>query len=146
MSSKKVETKGEDFYGLKIFRINDKEYAIGTPEQAESAAIEMARECLDLIDVELLLKHSGLPLKAKALFVYLEGGCEPERQPAIASLMNDVDALVKEAVEVHGRAYFLGIFDEGIEFRLSQFPKWCVDFILADLKLDSAEQVCMYRM
>lgn len=148
MRIEKIQKVDRYFYGLNVFYINDKEYAVSTIAQAEAAARQMARECLVMIGTELLLKHSYLPPKAVPLIRHLQDCASDEETQLLALVMNDMNALVEEAVTLYGRSYFLGVCDDGIELSLSQFPQWVAWFILQELELtpDERDQVCLYRL
>ncbi|MBW4422631.1 MAG: hypothetical protein KME13_26035 [Myxacorys californica WJT36-NPBG1] len=143
-----IQKSHDDFYGLTCFIINGKEYAASSIEQAEVAARELAKECLDLIDTELVLKHSCLPPEAASIVRYVQDGLRGGGDEAdlLLSVIRDPHALVDEAVATFGRSHFLGVFANGIELSLVQFPRWIADFILQELGLESAEQVCVYQL
>lgn len=142
----KIERSIDEFYGLPIYVINDQEYgtAFGD-EQADQAAREFVKDCLDHVDASLILKHANLPPKVMPLIQYMQGGCWEESR-ILKSIIDDVDALTKEALEFHGRAYFLGFFNNQIELSLIQFPKWCIEFILADSGESNPQQVYLYKL
>ncbi|NEP60445.1 MAG: hypothetical protein F6K31_26160, partial [Symploca sp. SIO2G7] len=112
---------------------------------AQKAARGAAKECLNLIDLSLLMKHSFFPAKAEPLMRHLLNGCMEFENEAISLAVDNINALVDEAVEYHGRGYFLGLSNNGIELYLSQFPRWCGEFILDDLGQEvAAEEICLY--
>ncbi|MBW4540693.1 MAG: hypothetical protein KME43_16315 [Myxacorys chilensis ATA2-1-KO14] len=143
-----IEKSSDDFYGLTCFIINGKEYAASSVQQAEVAARELAKECLDLIDTQLVLKHSCLPPEAASIVRYAQDGLRGGGDEAdlLLSVIRDPDALVDEAVVTFGRSHFLGVFANGIELSLVQFPHWIATFILQELGLESAEQVCVHQL
>jgi hypothetical protein len=141
-----IQKSQDDFYGLIVFKINGKEYATGTVTEAELAARELARECLDQVDTDLILKHGGLPPKARRLVSYIQEGFAIDESEILQSVIEDLDALIEEAVSQQGRAHFLGVFSNRIELSLTQFPSEISRFILRELGLSNAEQVCLYQL
>jgi hypothetical protein len=138
----------DDFYGLTCFLINGKEYAVSTVEQAETAARELAKDCLDLIDTELVLKHSCLPPEAAPLIRYVQDGLQGggDEIDLLIPIIRNLDALIEEAVVTFGRSRFLGVFANQVELSLTQFPHRIADSILQELGLERAEQICVYQL
>ncbi|MBW4422451.1 MAG: hypothetical protein KME13_25115 [Myxacorys californica WJT36-NPBG1] len=143
-----IQKSHDDFYGLTCFLINGKEYAAASIEQAELAARELAKECLDLVDTALILKHSCLPPQAASIVRYVQDGLRGggDEVDLLIPVIHNLDALIDEAVVTFGRSHFLGVFANGIELSLVQFPQWIADFILQELGLESSEQVCVYQL
>lgn len=143
-----IRRESYDFYGLPVYVINNQEYATALgDEQAEQAAREFAKDCLDSVEVSLILKHSNLPHKVTPLLRYMQEGCGLEvENELLKSIIDDLDAFIKEAVEFHGRAYFLGFFSNQLELSLTQFPESISAFILADSEASDPQQVYLYRL
>jgi hypothetical protein len=143
-----IQKSHDDFYGLTCFLINGREYAASSIEQAEIAARELARDCLDLIDTELVLKHSCLPPEAAPLIRYVQDGLQGggDEIDLLIPIIRNLDALIEDAVATFGRSHFLGVFANHVELSLTQFPRSISGFILQELGLESAEQVCVYQL
>ncbi|MDY6784734.1 MAG: hypothetical protein SW833_19685 [Cyanobacteriota bacterium] len=146
--SRTVQKARHDFYGLDIFEIDDREYIAFTVEQAELAALQLAKECLDSIETELLLKHSYLPSQAAPLIRYLQEGCCETEIKLLTSIIIDLNALAKEAVALYGWSHFVKLYDSNIELSWNHFPTEYADFILNNLGLKPTQQnlVCLYQL
>nr|WP_290224317.1 hypothetical protein [Trichocoleus desertorum] len=136
----------EDFFGLPIFCLDDKNYIVATGQQAEITARQVAKECLADVNPNLILKYSCLSPADVAiqLICYIQGGCCDEEQRILTTVVKDLDGLVDEAVKTQGRACFLGMWDQGIEYPLIQFPQLQQQAILAAINAVDERDVYLY--
>lgn len=126
-----------DYYGMAIFKIEGKEYAVGTVEQTEIAARGVARECLNLIDTDLLLQHAGLPLHAKEMVKFMQEDCW-EAFDVLLKVIPDLDGLVETAIAKQGKTIFLSLYADGVEYSLTDFSQHR-DLILQGLGLSPVQ-------
>lgn len=142
MATKNIEIKLTDSpcYGMTVFEIQGREYAVGPVDQAEISARIIAKERLDLIDTNLLIQYSELPPCAEKLVELLQGdGWEISGVvDVLTEVIPDVEALAEVAIATQGKAVFLSFSDTGQEYSLADFPQYR-DLILQGLGLPSIQ-------
>jgi hypothetical protein len=149
ITSPLIEPQPGDFFGLPVFRLDDQQdYIVATGAQAEVVARQVAKECLVDISPELILKYSCLAPAdvALKLIQYVQGGGFDTEQHVLAAVVQDLDGLVDEAVRTQGRARFLGMWSQGIEYPLAQFPLPQRQAILAVIQAVDEQDVYLYRL
>lgn len=142
-----LQVTGHNYYGMTVFKIEGKEYAVGTVEQTELAVRAVAKEYLDLIDTDLLLEYSELPPCAKGLVKFIQEGWW-ESFDMLREVIPDIDALVEAAIATQGKAPFLSSLNaDGVEHSLADFPRY-QNLILQGLGLSPQQgnAVCLYRL
>lgn len=117
-----LEITDRTYYSMIICEIENREYAVGTIEQANNAAIATAKECLDLIDADLVIQYSDLPPHAKGIVEFIQKGCCWEDCSVLLKVIPDLDALAEAAIATQGRAPFLAFVD-GAEYSLADFSQ-----------------------
>jgi hypothetical protein len=133
----------EDFYGLAYFKIDGKEYAAGTVEQAKVAARRIARECPDMISPELIIQYSCLPPQSINLVQHLCDGCYLDTtvvRSLLDPIITDWEGLLDAAIAARGEEEFLSVYTEGNpEYCLSDFPDAYARLILQALDLPTTQ-------
>nr|WP_290224247.1 hypothetical protein [Trichocoleus desertorum] len=142
-----IEQQPGDFFGLPVFCLDSNNYIVATGQQAEVTARQVAKECLTDVNPNLILKYSCLSPADVAiqLIRYIQGGCCDEEQRILAAVVKDLDGLADEAVRTQGRACFLGMWGQGIEYPLVQFPQLQQQAILAAISAIDERDVYLYR-
>lgn len=106
------------YYGLTCYSRGREEYAVGTGEQADNAAIKSCKERLWSFQTRFILAQCGLSME---LAVYLErfqaDKCE-DANPVLAELIKKcmrgggVREFCRKAIEADGRGHFLSSWDD----------------------------------
>lgn len=100
-----------DFYGLRLFSLGNTEYAVGTDEEADSAAQEYVTQSVWAFQSSFLASFTGLP---EEVFTALQDKCE-DANDTFLTLINEVGAGIEEftskAISSDGRGHFLSGYD-----------------------------------
>jgi hypothetical protein len=98
-------------YGLKVYRAEGGEYAVGTERQVEEAVREYVRDSLWAFRPEFLQGYTPAEVDAEILTVIIEKKCEDATE-IIARLVGDrLGKLIDDAVAADGRGHFLASYD-----------------------------------
>lgn len=134
----------ETYFGLTVLMIDGKEYAVGTLEQAEMAAREIAKECFDLVDIDLLMRFTFLPPEAIVLVRCILNGCYEDIE-VLAEVIPDLDMMAEVAVKTQGRLHFLKLWErEFCEYPLSTLPDSYTQPILREMGLAPTDKESIY--
>jgi hypothetical protein len=109
-----AELQSWDHYGLPVYEIDGQEYAIGTDEEANSAARSYIEDSLWAFNANFILDCCGLDRSgAESLQNMQEKACE-DANGFIASLIKrtgSIDHFVERAIQEDGRGYLLSRYD-----------------------------------
>lgn len=109
-----VETESWDHYGLTVCSIDGQEYAIGTDEEADSAARSYVEDSLWAFRPEFILDQCGLDLSGAESLRDMQGKACEGANDFIYSLVKrtcGLDSFCEEAVRWDGRGHFLARYD-----------------------------------
>jgi hypothetical protein len=110
-----IEKENYDHYGLEIFSIGRKEYAVGTDSEADEACKEYIKDTAWAFRSSFICSYCNLPQEiAEALETMQSKKCESAND-AILSLIekteSGIDGFVEEAISADGRGHFLSSYD-----------------------------------
>lgn len=98
-------------YGLKVYRVDDGEFAVGTEEEVDAAVRECVRESLWAFRPEFLANYTPDGVDAEILGIIIEMKCEDATE-IIAKLVDErLGKLIDDAVASDGRGHFLSSWD-----------------------------------
>lgn len=103
-----------DHYGLDLYSLGDKEYAIGTDKESDEACEEYIKDSVWAFNASFILSECGLPLSGEeSLKSMQEKSCEGAND-FILSLIEKtcgLEEFVKSAISADGRGHFLSGYD-----------------------------------
>lgn len=101
-------------YGLDVYSLGEKEYAIGTDDEADEAAKEYIEQSLWAFNADFILEQCGLPLElSEAISAFTEKKCEGAND-SIQKLIErtcGLDSFCRAAIRADGRGHFLASYD-----------------------------------
>lgn len=113
-----LDPRWPDFYGLRMVKVDGQTYAIGTYEQAETAAVDRIREDVWSFNTKFLADWIGrnvgqtLDERAiKALKAMQEKLCEDANPLLLAMLGEQFDDFALAAIDADGMGHFLADYD-----------------------------------
>jgi len=127
-----IEKLDYDHYGLPVYRYKDKEYAVGTDEEADEAVKEYIKDSIWAFNAEFIVDYCNLPAElAEIIKEYQEAGCERANDKLLALVESHggLDGFVEKAVEIDGRGHFLNNYD-GREYEVEINGKTYYIYIL----------------
>lgn len=102
-----------DHYGLTVFSLGNKEYAIGTDEEAEDACGDYVEQSAWAFNASFILGECGLPLELEdAIRSFQEKECEGANDAILALIhkCGDFDTFTRHAIAADGRGHFLSSY------------------------------------
>lgn len=103
------------YYGLEVFSIDGKEYAVGTDSEADEACKEYIKDSAWAFRSSFICEYCNLPQElAEALEAMQSKKCESANDSILALIKKTdggLDGFVKEAVLSDGRGHFLSRYD-----------------------------------
>jgi len=127
-----IEKLDYDHYGLPVYRYKDKEYAVGTDEEANKAVKECIKNSIWAFRAEFIVEYCNLPMEfAEVIKGYQEAKCESANDALLALVESHggLDSFVEKAVEIDGRGHFLNDYD-GAEYEVKVNGKTYYIYIL----------------
>jgi hypothetical protein len=103
-----------DHYGLAVFSLGNKEYAIGTDDEADEACAEYIKDTAWAFNASFILGECGLPLELEdAIRSFQEKECEGANDALVALIEKcaDFDKFTRHAIAADGRGHFLSSYD-----------------------------------
>lgn len=107
-----IEVESYDIYGLTVYSIDGEEYAIGTDDDADNAALEYIKESVWAFNAEFIadeIGHHDLLPAIKALNEMCEDGNDGIL--ALIEAFTTIDSFVESAISADGRGHFLSSYD-----------------------------------
>lgn len=98
-----------DHYGLRVFSVGNREYAIGTDLESDEACREAILESLWAFNADFLAPYTVLT--AAEIEACRGDRCEDFNPAAIALVGDQLDDLVDDAIGLDGRGRFLSNYD-----------------------------------
>jgi hypothetical protein len=101
-----------DSYGLRVFSAYGQEWAVGTEDKAQEAAIQYIKDNSWTFKPEFIASHTkgGASNGMIKAITALQEACESCNDD-ILSLIEDIDDFVEDAVSSDGRGMFLSPYD-----------------------------------
>ena len=110
-----IEKENYDHYGLEVFSIGRKEYAVGTDTEADEACKEYIKDSAWAFRSSFICDYCNLPQElAEALEAMQSKKCEGANDSILALIDKTdggLDGFVEEAVSADGRGHFLSSYD-----------------------------------
>jgi hypothetical protein len=102
------------YYGLTVYSLGSKEYAIGTDEEADNAAREYIESSLWAFNASFILSECDLPSELEdGIQAMQEKQCESCNDAILALVEKTcgLDSFVQSAISADGRGHFLSSYD-----------------------------------
>lgn len=112
-----------DHYGLPVYSLGSKEYAIGTDEEADAAARAYVESSLWAFNADFILSECELPLELEdGIRAMQEKKCEDcnDAMLALVEKTCGLESFVQSAISADGRGHFLAQYD-GNECEAGEF-------------------------
>ena len=110
-----------DHYGLTQYKVKDRKYIVGTDEEANKSAFEVAKDMisdspLDFLSNEFIIQHSSVLKNDKISNDILEV-LRNETKTNTGSfifdrLIDDFDKIIRDIIKLHGRAEYISFSDQ----------------------------------
>jgi hypothetical protein len=104
-----------DYYGLEVFSIGLKDYAIGTDEEVNRACVEYIKDSAWAFRSSFICDYCNLPQElAEALEAMQSKKCEGANDAILALIEKadgGLDGFVDKAISADGRGHFLNMYD-----------------------------------
>ena len=112
-----------DHYGLPVYSLGRREYAIGTDSEADAAAAEYVKDSLWAFSSPFILEQCGLPFElAKPIGEWQATECESANDTLLdlVKKCTTLAAFTDSAISADGRGHFLSSYD-GEEYEEGNF-------------------------
>ena len=108
-----VEELTYDHYGLRVFKANGSEYAVGTDSEADEACKAYIKDSIWAFNAEFIVGECGLPCGTEEAIKALQEKCESANEPILAMVKGScgLDSFVESAISADGRGHFLASYD-----------------------------------
>ena len=109
-----IENAGYEYYGLPVFELNGREYAVVNDADAQVAAKNYIKDSIWAFNAEFILSKCGLPLElAEAIkaFQVNKGQSANDALLALVEKTCGLETFVTEAICADGRGHFLSPYD-----------------------------------
>jgi hypothetical protein len=108
-----VEELSYDHYGLRIFKANGSEYAIGTDSEADDACKANIKDSVWAFNPSFIVSECSLPYGTEDAIRALQDKCEGANEPILAMVKGTcgLDSFVESAISADGRGHFLASYD-----------------------------------
>ena len=101
-----------DYYGLTIYKVKNREYAVGTDEEANYAAAEDTKEHVWAFNKDFIIRHSSaLDFNGSEKVLESIQDHSENANPIILKLIDNIDDFIKDAIQSDGRGHFLSGYD-----------------------------------
>ena len=100
-----------DHYGLPVYSLGRREYAIGTDSEADSAMAEYVKDSLWAFSAPFILEQCGLPSElAQPIGEWQSAECESANDTLLdlVEKCTTLAAFTESAISADGRGHFLG--------------------------------------
>lgn len=103
----------QSYYGLQVFSIDGKEYAVGNDIDAQIAVERYIKDSIWAFNANFILSYCCLPMELEeAIKAFQEEKCESANDALLALVEKDgLKGFVEEAVSADGRGHFLSPYD-----------------------------------
>jgi len=107
-----LQLRNYDHYGLEVYSLGDKEYAIGTDEEADKACAENIKDSLWAFNASFIADHTkaGYTPELEKSISKIQEQCE-DAQAAIQCMIENLDEFIEDAISADGRGHFLSGYD-----------------------------------
>jgi hypothetical protein len=109
-----VTLESHDFCGLSVYSIGNREFAIGTDSEADSACEQCVSDSLWAFNASFILSECGLPNSLEeAIQAWQEKECEGANEGLLALVEKTcgLDKFTRAAISADGRGHFLSSYD-----------------------------------
>jgi hypothetical protein len=105
-----IEREKYDHYGLAVYSLGSKQYAVGTDSEADSACADYCKDSAWAFNASFLAGLTDLP---EECFSALSSKCEDGNAAVVRMIEKTcgLDEFVSEAVSADGRGHFLSGYD-----------------------------------
>lgn len=102
-----------DHYGLTVFSLGGKEYAIGTEDEADEAAEAYIKDTVWAFNASFIASHIGHGELEEMIQGFQEAKCEDANEVILNMIesMGDWDDFVGSAIGADGRGHFMSSYD-----------------------------------
>lgn len=102
-----------DHYGLRVFKANGREYAVGTDEEADSATADYIKETIWAFNAGFIVSECSLPCGTEDAIKALQDKCEGANEPILAMVKGTcgLKQFAESAISADGRGHFLAMYD-----------------------------------
>lgn len=111
-SKSDLDEKSYDYYGLEVFSLGKKEYAVGTDEEADKACAEYIKQTAWAFRPEFVASECGMP-EAEEIIQAAQAKCEDSNDAILAIIKGScgIASFVDSAISADGRGHFLAQYD-----------------------------------
>ena len=109
-----VTLERHDFYGLSVYSIGNREFAIGTDSESDSACEQCICDSLWAFNASFILSECDLPSSLEeAIQAWQEKECEGANEGLLALVKKTcgIENFVRSAIGMDGRGHFLSSYD-----------------------------------
>ena len=110
-----IEQEKHDHYGMEVFSIGRKEYAVGTDEEAYSACIESIKNTAWAFRPSFICEYCEIPFELEEALESMQTKQCESCNDAILSLINKasggIAGFTEAAISADGRGHFLSSYD-----------------------------------
>jgi hypothetical protein len=110
-----VEQFDLPYYGMEVFSVGNKRYAVGTDNEADEACKEYIKDTAWAFRSSFICEYCNLPQElAEALEAMQSKKCEGANDSILALIEKTdggLDGFVEEAISADGRGHFLSSYD-----------------------------------
>ena len=110
-----LTSENHTHYGLEVFSLGNKEYAIGTDAEADEACAEYIKDSLWAFNASFICSECELPSELEeALQSMQETRCESANDSILALVERSrggLESFVSSAISADGRGHFLSSYD-----------------------------------
>ena len=112
INKENFKKKEYDHYGLEVYSLGDREYAIGTDKEANKACAEYIKDSLWAFNASFVAEHTktGYTPELEKSISKIQEQCE-SAQDAIECMIEDLEEFIKDAISIDGRGHFLSGYD-----------------------------------
>ena len=101
-----------DHYGLSMYKVKDREYAVGTDEEANKAAAEEIKEFAWSFNEDFIIRHSSaLDFDGSERILTTIQEHSEDANPIILKLIDNIDEFIEDAIQSDGRGHLINSYD-----------------------------------
>ena len=101
-----------DHYGLSMYKVKDREYAVGTDEEANKAAAEEIKEFAWSFNEDFIIRHSSaLDFDGSERILTRIQEHSEDANPIILKLIDNIDEFIEDAIQSDGRGHLINSYD-----------------------------------
>jgi len=111
--TKEIEEDDYQHYGLQMYTIDGKEYAIGTDDECDKACEEYIKDTIWAFVPDFIIEHSAIldyDTSSYKILEAIQAQCESGNE-CVLRLIDDIDEFVEDAIRADGRGHFLSGYD-----------------------------------